>query len=179
MMSKANNFIFIVLKIIAWVIFVGLCIEAAALLVNFIFAVFNPELVSRLYQKMDLSDLYKNNKWAFYQTYLFILSTAILKAVLFYWVIKLLHKLNLSSPFTESVSKQIIQISYYTLVIGLLGLIGHESIKKFFINPDLRYEIRTFLGDSEAFILMGAVIYIIAVIFKKGVALQHENELTV
>lgn len=36
-----------------------------------------------------------------------------------------------------------------------------------------------FWTDSEAFILMGAVLYIIATIFKKGVEIQNENDLTV
>jgi hypothetical protein len=39
--------------------------------------------------------------------------------------------------------------------------------------------LNQFWEDSQAFILMGAVIYIIATIFKKGVALQTENDLTV
>jgi hypothetical protein len=36
-----------------------------------------------------------------------------------------------------------------------------------------------FWADSQAFILMAAVIYIIATIFSKGVEIQNENDLTV
>ena len=36
-MSKRNNFVFKGLHIVAWIIFVGLCIEAGGLLVNFVF----------------------------------------------------------------------------------------------------------------------------------------------
>jgi hypothetical protein len=39
--------------------------------------------------------------------------------------------------------------------------------------------LNQFWADSQAFILMGAVIYIIATIFKKGVDIQNENDLTV
>ena len=39
--------------------------------------------------------------------------------------------------------------------------------------------LNQFWTDSQAFIFMGAVIYIIATIFKKGVDLQNENDLTV
>jgi len=39
--------------------------------------------------------------------------------------------------------------------------------------------LNQFWADSQAFILMGAVIYIIATIFKKGVDIQNENELTI
>jgi len=36
-----------------------------------------------------------------------------------------------------------------------------------------------FWADSGAYIIMGAIIYIIATIFKKGIELQNENDLTV
>ena len=39
--------------------------------------------------------------------------------------------------------------------------------------------LNQFWADSQAFILMGAVIYIIATIFKKGVDIQNENDLMV
>ncbi|HCM77099.1 MAG TPA: DUF2975 domain-containing protein, partial [Cytophagales bacterium] len=44
-MSKTNNFIFTGLKIVAWIIFVGLCIEAGGLIVNFFFSLYKPEFV--------------------------------------------------------------------------------------------------------------------------------------
>jgi hypothetical protein len=36
-----------------------------------------------------------------------------------------------------------------------------------------------FWTDSQAFILMAAVIYIIATIIKRGIEIQNENDLTV
>jgi len=39
--------------------------------------------------------------------------------------------------------------------------------------------LNQFWTDSQAFIIMAAVIYIIATIFKKGVDIQNENDLTV
>ena len=39
--------------------------------------------------------------------------------------------------------------------------------------------LNQFWADSQAFIVMGAVIYIIAIIFKKGVDIQNEIDLTV
>ena len=68
-MSKKTNYLFIGLHIVAWVIFVGLCIEAGALIVNFIFSLFKPEIVHNLYQKLDLSDLYSRSKWSYYCMY--------------------------------------------------------------------------------------------------------------
>ena len=53
-MSKMNKLIFTILHVIAWIIFVGLCIEAGALIVNFVCSVFKPEVVGNLYQKLDV-----------------------------------------------------------------------------------------------------------------------------
>jgi len=39
--------------------------------------------------------------------------------------------------------------------------------------------LNKFWVDYQAFIMMSAVIYIIALIFKKGIELQNENDLTV
>src|SRR5674476_1630301 len=94
-MSKRNNFVFKALHIVAWIIFVGLCIEAGGLIVNFIFSLYKPEFVQNLYQKLDLSQMYNLNKWVFFGVYGFILVIAILKAHLFYIVILLISKLNL------------------------------------------------------------------------------------
>jgi hypothetical protein len=72
-MSKTNKFVFDGLQIVAWVIFVGLCIEAGALLVNFVFSLYKPEIIQNLYQKMDLRAMYDRSKWAYFSMYSFIL----------------------------------------------------------------------------------------------------------
>ncbi|MEZ5082225.1 MAG: DUF2975 domain-containing protein [Bacteroidales bacterium] len=178
-MSKTNNFVFTVLKIIAWIIFVGLCIEAGGLIVNFIFSLYNPEFVQNLFQKLDLSEMYERSKWAFFGMYSFILAISILKAFLFYLVIILVSKINLSKPFDRFVSRQISKISYYTLSIGLLSLMARETAKNLQHRGYIIDNLYQFWADGQAFILMAAVIYIIATIFSKGVEIQNENDLTV
>lgn len=174
-MSKTNNFVFWGLYIVAWVIFVGLSIEAGGLIVNFFFSLYNPEFVQNLYQKLDLTEMYKDSKMVFFGIYSFILSISILKACLFYTVVRLMHKMDLSKPFNTFVARQILQISYYTLSIGLLSYIAKQSPHIGVLGDNLNQ----FWEDGQAFILMGAVIYIIATIFKKGVDIQNENDLTV
>jgi len=178
-MSKRNNFVFIALQVIAWIIFVGLSIEAGALLVNFIYSLFKPEVVHHLYQKLDLSAMYNRSQWAYFGMYSFILVIAFLKAILFYFVILLAMKLNLDSPFNTLVSKKITQISYFTFSIGLLSHLARETsrnLQQHGFDTDI---LNQFWADSQAYIIMAAVIYIIAVIFAKGVELQNENDLTV
>jgi hypothetical protein len=178
-MSKTNNFVFWGLYIVAWIIFVGLCIEAGGLIVNFIFSLYNPEFVQNLYQKLDLTEMYKDNRLAFFGIYSFILIISILKAYLFYIVVRLMHKMDLTKPFNTFVSSQILKISYYTLDIGLLSYIARQSTNRLMDDGFVTDNLDQFWTDSQAFILMGAVIYIIATIFKKGVDIQNENDLTV
>jgi hypothetical protein len=111
--------------------------------------------------------------------YGFILFISVLKACLFYVVIMLLHKINLLKPFDTYVAGQIKNISYYTLSIGLISYIARETTKSL---PHYGFEVdalNQFWADSQAWILMAAVIYVIATIFSRGVEIQNENDLTV
>lgn len=178
-MSINNNFVFKALHVVAWIIFVGLSIEAGGLIVNFIFSVFKPAFVGNLYQKLDLTQMHQQNQWAFFGMYSFVLAIAIMKASLFYMVILLLLKLDLSRPFSSFVAEKISQISYYTFSIGIFSHIAREIAKSM---PHYGYKIDKldqFWVDSQAYIIMSAVIYIIAVIFKRGIDIQNENDLTV
>lgn len=178
-MSQQNELIFKGLKIVAWIIFVGLCIEAGGLIVNFFFSIFQPEFVPNLYQKLDLSEMYERSARAFFSIYSFILVISVLKAYLFYLVIKLVTKINLSKPFNTFVSKQILQISYYTFSIGLLSYIARQTARNMQHRGYTIDTLNQFWADSQAFILMAAVIYVIAIIFSKGVEYQEELEETV
>jgi hypothetical protein len=178
-MSKTNSFVFIALHIVAWLIFVGLCIEAGGYLVNFFFSFYRPEIIPKLYQKLDISNLYYTNAPVFFGVYGFILSICMLKAHLFYILVMLMHKMELSEPFTSYVSRQILKISYYTLAIGLLSVIARRVVDSLEYHGLANNRLNQLWTDGGAFILMGAIIYIIATIFKKGVDLQNENDLTV
>ncbi len=178
-MSERNNFVFKALHFVAWLIFVGLCIEAGGLIVNFVFSVFKPEMVGNLYQKLDLSSMYQQSKWAYFGMYSFVIFISLLKAMLFYIVIALLYKLDLSKPFSNFVAQKITQISYSTFSIGILSFIARETAKNLSHHGYEIDKLSQFWVDSQAFILMAAVIYVIATIFKKGVDLQNENDLTV
>jgi Protein of unknown function (DUF2975) len=178
-MSKSNNYVFKGLQIVAWIIFVGLSIEAGGLLVNFIVSIYKPEFVKNLYQKLDLSELYNHSQWVYFGIYSFILFIAVLKAHLFYIVIRLLHKLDLEKPFSHFVSEKISQISYYTLSIGIISYIAREVSRNMQHHGFDIDKLNQFWADSQAFILMAAVVYVIATIFKRGIEIQSENELTV
>lgn len=178
-MKKMDSIVFKGLLVVAWIIFIGLSIEAGAIIVNFIFSIFKPEFVGRLYQKLDLSAMYRQSQMSFYTIYSFIIVIAVLKAHLFYLVIEMMHKLDLNKPFNNLVSKQITKISYLTFSIGLLSYVAQETVGRIIRKGYEVGNLNQFWTDSQAFILMAAVIYVISVIFSRGIELQNENDLTV
>ena len=91
---------------------------------------------------------------------------------------QLVH-IDLAKPFNPLAFRQIAQISYYTFSIGLLSYIARQSGKALQHRGYDTSQLHSFWTESQAFILMAAVIYVIAMIFKKGLELQTENDLTV
>ena len=87
--------------------------------------------------------------------------------------------MDLSKPFNTFVAKQILLISYFTLSIGILSHIARQIVKSLMHHGFVPDNLNQFWADSGAFILMGGVIYTIAIIFKKGIDIQNENDLTV
>ncbi|MFM1774683.1 MAG: hypothetical protein RJA53_293 [Bacteroidota bacterium] len=178
-MTKNTGFVFKFLQVVAWIIFVGVCIETGALAVNFVYSLFNPLVLKNLYNKLDLSAMYEQSQFVFFLIYGFILSISLLKAFLFYDVIKLISKLDLQKPFSEFVSFQISRISKVTLSIGISSVIATEIVKTISQKGFDVNQLNEYWTDGEAFIFMAAIIFIIATIFKRGIELQSENDLTV
>ncbi len=178
-MTNKNKFVYYFLYILSWLIFIGLSIEACGLLVNFFFHFYNPEIIPKLYNKLDLTDVYQKSSCVFYSIYSIVLFVVFLKAILFYLVIHLLHKLDLAKPFNSGTAKCISNVAYTTFSIGILGYIVKQVSKNLQHKGYNLSQLSEYWNDSDAFILMAAVIYIIAVIFKKGVELQNETDLTV
>ena len=53
-----------VMKIMSWIIFIGLCIKAGAFIISFGVSLFvNNEAAKDLYLGLDLSGLYNTNSW--------------------------------------------------------------------------------------------------------------------
>ena len=90
-----------------------------------------------------------------------------------------MHKIDLLNPFTSVVSKQITQISHYTFSIGIFSYVATQTAKNLQHHGYVTNKLNQFWEDGQAYILMAAVIYVIATIFKKGIEIQTENDLTV
>ena len=171
-----------ILYVISWIIFIGVCIEAGSFIVNAVFAVVNPAVVKHLWQQVDLSNLYKYDSGHFFVETLLMSIVAVMRACIFYLIVKILNNknLNLSQPFSKEAGRFIFKVSYLALGIGLFSYGGVKYtewlIKQGVSMPDIQY-LR--LGGADVWLFMGVTLFVIAQIFKRGIEIQSENELTV
>ena len=168
------------LHVISWIIFIGLCIQTGAILYSFIVSLAtNSAGAKNLHLGLDLSDLYAYDRWQYVTVVSYIICLSALKAYLFYLAIKIFLKINFIHPFSTAISLLISKIGKVAIGIGLLSLvaIGYTKwlMKKGVVFPDMH----DYLGGAGEFLMLGAIIFIIAQIFKRGIEIQSENELTV
>jgi hypothetical protein len=178
-MSKRNNFIWKGLQVICWLIFFGYCIQTGTLLFNYVFSLFKPIATHNLHLGLELSELYLKSKSIYTFVFALIVAISTLKTYLFFVVLKLFKTLNISKPFSENVSGIITKITYYTLSIGIFSIIAQAFATQL---TDKGYNVgivERYWSDGGAYLVMTAIFFTIAFIFKKGIELQNENDLTV
>ncbi|MBP6184988.1 MAG: DUF2975 domain-containing protein [Saprospiraceae bacterium] len=178
-MTKKNDFMLDVLHVLSWIIFIGLCIEAGALLFNVILTLFKPEAANNIYKGLNLSDMHQNRFKHYIGLMAFIIVLAVLKAYLFYLVVKIFMKLNLVKPFTREIATLIEKISYEAFTIALVSIIALQYTQWIIESGYEVSQIEAYWDDTAAFLMMGAIIFVIAQLFHKGIELQNENELTI
>jgi hypothetical protein len=182
-MKTNTKLILKVLYVLSWIIFVGVCIEAGGFISNAVFTlIYNPVGAKHFWQEVDLSALYYYDHGYFFVETLLMSIVAILRACIFYLIIKMLHdkKLSLSQPFSREAGRFIFKIAYLALITGLFCIGGVKYAAWFVMQgvkmPDIQY-LR--LGGADVWLFMGVSLFVIGQIFKRGIEIQTENELTV
>lgn len=175
-MTRTDSTILKIMNVLFWIVFIGLCIKTGALLISFFVSLFiNPEAARDLYLGLNLQDLYAYSKSQYiFTATLFIVLTG-QKAYIAYYVIKIFIKFNLSKPFNSKLSDLFLKISHTALGAGVLAIISVNYAK---VIMKKGVDIPIDWGGSEILLFAG-VIYLFALVFKKGTALQTENDLTV
>ena len=175
-----TNFIFTTVHVLFWIVFVGLCIETGAILISFLVSLFfNPEGAKNLFSGLNLYDLMNFGKEYYVSVVALIIAQSALKAYMAYLVIRLFLKINLSKPFDSLVSKQITNISEVALTTGILALISNGYAKWLYKKPVDFNNLPQYFDNGGEFLFLAGIIFVIAQIFKKGVEIQTENELTI
>lgn len=178
-MTNRTDFIIKALHVVSWIIFIGFCIQTGTLVFNYIFSLINPAATHNLYLGLNLSELYRDNKTTYTLLFSCIAFLSAMKAYLFYLIIMLLSRLDLLKPFSLSTAELISKVSYQILNIGVVGLITHQFAKRLAQKGINVQSAEIFWNDSDTYLLLAAVAFVFAQIFRKGIELQNENDLTV
>ena len=178
-MTKRNDLIWNAIQVICWFIFAGLCIQTGALLFNLIYSLFRPIATHNLHLGLDLSAIHAKSMTVYLSLFSLIIAVSALKALVFYFVLRLFKKLKLVQPFTEEVSRFISTISRYAFSVGLLSYIAHHYVKNLVHKGYDVNVVERYWDDSSAYLMLSAILFAIALIFQKGIELQQENDLTV
>jgi hypothetical protein len=175
--------VLLVLYILTWIIFVGVSIEAGGFISNAIFTLFiNPAGAKHFWPGLDLSQLYAYDHGYFFVVTLIMSIVGVLRACLFYLIIKILHdkKLDMGQPFNRTIGQFLATISWLSLIIGLQSWWG-VKYTRWLISlgikmPDIQL---LSLDGGDVWMFMGVTLLVITQIFKRGIEIQKENELTV
>ena len=164
-----------VMKILAWVAFIGFMIQAGAILVSFGVSFVNPLAAKDLYQGMNFYNLRQFSIWEYTNAVSFTVAIAGMKAYIAYKVIKILSKINLVNPFKMEVAKQLERVSYLLFATWLIGTLSSAHMSW------LMKRTGELFGTSVSteFLFMASLVFIISQIFKRGVEIQSENDLTI
>lgn len=175
-MKTKNTWILNIMNVLFWVIFIGLCIKTGGLLWGYIASMFiNPLAAGNLNLELNLSELYQYDVVYYSIIVLFYIALNALKAYIGYYVVRIFMEMKLEKPFSEAINKIITSISWLAFFAGLCAVIG-QSQSEWLMKKGISIPIDWVYGETFFF---AGVIYIISLVFAKGIELQSENELTV
>ena len=179
-----TNQVLKVLQILSWIIFIGLCVEAGGIAVNtFITLAINPQGAANFWEGSGyLSSLYQFDKGHFFVVTMIMTIVAVLKAIMFYLIVKMFtdKKLNMSQPFSLELRRFILNLSYLATGIGLFSYSGYNFTawlsKQGVATADLQ---ALQMGGADVWLFMAVILFVIVQIVKRGIEIQNENDLTI
>ena len=170
--------ILLVLRILAFMGAIGYSIEFGAQLTSLVASFINAEWAKRTYQvNLDIFKI-RDQSISFY-AYAMCLNIAVstLKATIWYVVYSLLTKLKLQTPFSMQVEKKLESIAYLSLAVWIVSSIFWKTYAYYLLQATgIQLPINNNGGE---YFFMAGIIYIVSQIFKRGIEMQEENQLTV
>jgi len=173
-----------VLEILSWIIFIGLCVEAGAIIVNTSITLFiNPGGVENFWEgKKYLSSLFAFDRGHFLALTATMIIVAVLKAIMFYLIVKVFtdKKLKISEPFSPELSRFIQNQSYLAVGIGLFSYSGYNFTMWLAEQGVTGADLPSLnLTGADVWLFMAVILIIIVQIVKRGIEIQKENDLTI
>jgi len=158
--------------VVSWIAFIGLMIEAGAILFSYGVSIVNSDAPRVLYPGLGI---FESNQFGFghYTTAVIVLTLiSAFQAFVCYLVIQILSKVSLSNPFVLETAKRLKRISYVLMGIWILSVIQYVHL------AILSSQTLSLKGDviPGEYLFVAGLVYIIAQLFKRGIELQAKND---
>jgi hypothetical protein len=173
-MKSNTKDILTAMQVLAWVVFIGLLIKAGAMFISYGISIGNDLASKDLYNGLDLFALRNQSFWHYSVITAYNILLIGTQAYVAYLLTQLLNKINILKPFSDEVVKGLQKISYAILFIWIVAMVHNFHLA--FIEK--RFALLSH-NISVEFIFMAGVVYVLAQLFKRGVEIQSENELTI
>lgn len=166
-----------ILRIVAWVSFIGSIILLTVKVVAFTVGLLAPS-TNMTFSGTDikLSGLRKDHLKEYIFAFSLLIVIAFLNVQVWKNVKDVLYKINLKSPFSIEVANILEKIGYFLISVWAIGSMADgylDFLSKRIDGVEMGVDI------DFNYIFTAGIVYIISQIFKRGVELQEENELTV
>lgn len=153
--------------------------QSAGLLLNSIYLLLKPKSAEEIYLGADIAQLFSLGKMHFSTIFILTVTISILKVYSFLLTMMIFSTLKAKKPFSEEIGLLVSKVSYTILAVGILGKITyHYSEWLETLGFELK-KLQSWWDDNLAYLMIGIIVFVLAQIFKKGLELQAENDLTV
>jgi len=158
----------------AWLVFIGSLVKIGLLLITYFVSIFNIQTAANLYLGLELSAYmdYSFIHYSFIAGYRVIL--LLVQTYVAYLMIRFLDRTNLNNPFNSETVKLLKKVSFSIIGLWIVVIVHNSHLKFLEVTTGLN---TTYLASG--FITLSAIVYILAQMFKRGIEIQTENNLTI
>ena len=174
-MQKRTEVILKIMNVLAWIAYIGLMVKAGSILFSYCYTIFKPEAARNFYEGQNLYNFRVSHFWQYTLTVALRTIMPIIESYTAFLIIKVLSQIKLANPFTMEVARLLEKISFFILATWAVAVM-YNSFATWLIKEYPGLPLTMASGDS---IFLAGVVFLFAQIFRKGVEIQSENELTV
>ncbi len=148
----------ITLKVLTWFAFVGMLIKAGSTVFLLVYSLWHPEVI-----KTDLI------------LFLLVMGFQLLKVAMVWIILEGMNSVNLEAPFTGKLATILRYLSAVIASAGIVALI-HIAVRSHMYDGPI---LSTNIPPASEYLFLAGLVFLISELFRRGVELQTENELTV
>ena len=150
------------------------CSQLVTLTASFI----NPDWAKRTYEvDLNLFSIRAHSTAFYAYAMCLMIAASVLKAIIWFVVFDLLSKLKLQNPFSMEVEKKLERIAYLLLGVWIVSSIFWKTYI-YYLSESTGIQLPA-NNSGDEYLFMAGIIYIISQVFKRGIEIQEENDLTV